>query len=209
MARNIGPICKLCRREGMKLYLKGNRCDTGKCAVARRDYPPGQHAWRRRKMSDYAFGLREKQKVKRFYGLMERQFRLYFAEAQRIKANTGEALLILLERRLDNVVARLGFAPSHRQARQLVSHGHITVNGKKVNIPSYLVSLGDVIAPASKEKAQKLVRDNLELTRNLGLPSWLERTTEPLQGRVSALPNRDEVPIPVQEQLIVEFCSKG
>jgi small subunit ribosomal protein S4 len=160
-------------------------------------------------MSDYAFGLREKQKVKRFYGLMERQFRLYFAEAQRIKANTGEALLILLERRLDNVVARLGFAPSRRQARQLVSHGHITVNGKKVNIPSYLVSLGDVIAPASKEKAQKLVRDNLELTRNLGLPSWLERTTEPLQGRVSALPNRDEVPIPVQEQLIVEFCSKG
>lgn len=209
MARHLGPLCKLCRREGVKLYLKGIRCDTAKCAVARRDYPPGQHAWRRRKLSDYGVGLREKQKVKRFYGLMERQFRLYFAKAQRLKANTGEALLILLERRLDNVVARLGFAPSHRQARQLVNHGHITVNGKKVDIPSYLVSPGDVIAPASKEKTQKIVRDNLDLTKDLGLPSWLERVTQPLQGQVLALPSRDEVSIPVQEQLIVEFCSKG
>jgi small subunit ribosomal protein S4 len=160
-------------------------------------------------MSDYAYGLREKQKVKRFYGLMERQFRLYFAEAQRVKANTGEALLILLERRLDNVVARLGFALSHRQGRQLVRHGHITVNGKKVNIPSYLVSPGDIIAPAPKAKDQKTVQENLKLTKDLGVPSWLERTAEPLQGKVLALPNRDEVPIPVQEQLIVEFCSKG
>ncbi|KPJ62574.1 MAG: 30S ribosomal protein S4 [Planctomycetes bacterium DG_23] len=209
MARKLGPLCRLCRREGIKLFLKGTRCDTAKCSVSRRDYPPGQHAWRRRKISDYGLGLREKQKVKRFYGLMEQQFRLYFKEAQRLKANTGENLLILLERRLDNVVARLGFALSHREARQLVSHGHMTVNGKKVNIPSYLVSPGDVITPASKEKTQKTVRENLELTKDLGLPSWLERSTEPLQGRVLALPNRDDVPIPVQEQLIVEFCSKG
>jgi len=160
-------------------------------------------------MSDYGVGLREKQKVKRFYGLMEHQFRLYFAEAQRVKANTGEALLILLERRLDNVVTRLGFAPSRRQARQLVNHGHITVNGKKVDVPSYLVSAGEVIAAASKEKVQKIVRDNLDLTKDLGVPSWLERVTEPPQGRVLALPNRDEVSIPVQEQLVVEFCSKG
>ena len=209
MARHLGPSCKLCRREGIKLFLKGTRCDTAKCAVGRRDYPPGQHAWRRRKMSDYGVGLREKQKVKRFYGLMEHQFRLYFAEAQRVKANTGEALLILLERRLDNVVTRLGFAPSRRQARQLVNHGHITVNGKKVDVPSYLVSAGEVIAAASKEKVQKIVRDNLDLTKDLGLPSWLERVTQPPQGQVLALPNRDEVSIPVQEQLIVEFCSKG
>jgi small subunit ribosomal protein S4 len=192
----------------MALMLKGTRCDTAKCAVKRRDYPPGVHAWRRSKFSSYGVQLREKQRLKRFYGLYEAQFRHYFAEAERQKGNTGENLLIAIERRFDNVVCRLGMAASRSQARQLIVHGHFQVNGRTVTIPSQPVNPGDVIAPRQKENTNKLVTHVREAIKNRPIPSWLEVTEQPLQGRVLNLPSRDEVSIPIREQLIIEFSSK-
>jgi small subunit ribosomal protein S4 len=208
VARYIGPKCRLCRREGIKLFLKGTRCDGPSCAIDRRDTPPGVHNWRRGRMSDYGVRLREKQKTKRFYGVLEHQFRRYFRMAQRSKLNTGEELLAILESRLDNVVARLGMATSRAQARQMVGHGLVTVNGRKVNLPSYSVSPGEVIGIGKDEKAQKLAKHNLEVTKSRGRPSWLELEDGALSGKVLAKPTRDEVSIPIQEHLIIELMSK-
>jgi len=192
----------------MKLMLKGARCESARCAFSRRDYAPGMHAWKRGKYSSYGMQLREKQKLKRFYGVRERQFRRYFQMAERGKGNTGVALLLLLERRLDNVLSRLGLADSHAQARQLITHGHIEVNGKTVSTPSVLVKPGDVIAPRQRPSSSKLAAKIREGLQGRPVPSWLEVTPEPLQGRVLNLPNREEVPVPVREDLIVEFCSR-
>lgn len=208
MARNRDAKCKLCRREGMKLMLKGPRCESPRCAFNRRDYPPGMHAWRRGKFSAYGVQLREKQKLKRFYGIREKQFRRYFKEAERGTTNTGEELLIALERRLDNVVYYMGVAASRSQARQLIVHGHIEVNGRRVTIPSLPVKPGDVVAPRQKENTTKLASKARELTKGRQAPSWLEVMEQPLQGRVLNLPNRGEIPIQIKEQLIVELCSK-
>ena len=208
MGRHTGPVCRLCRREGMKLFLKGARCETAKCSVSRREYPPGMHSWRRGKFSAYGTQLREKQKLKRAYGLFEKQFRLYFAEAERKQGNTGENLLILLERRLDNVIYVLGFALSRAQGRQLIAHGHITVNGRRVDIPSYSVRPGDVIEPYASEKSKQLIRGYLEQSEERQMPGWLERSTDPPKGSVVNMPTRDDVTLPVQEQLVVEFSSK-
>src|SRR6266404_7545897 len=182
MARQIDPVCRLCRREGMKLFLKGSRCDSPKCAIERRDQPPGMHLAKRGKTSEYGTRLREKQKLKRFYGVLERQFRRYFALASRSPENTGEVLLSIMERRLDNVVHRLGFAPSRAAARQLVSHGHILVNGRVATIPSMLVKAGDVVAPKNRPRTLQLVKLNLQEGRP-SVPDYLERTEgEPPQG---------------------------
>ncbi|HDD45323.1 MAG TPA: 30S ribosomal protein S4 [Candidatus Desulfofervidus auxilii] len=208
MARYTGPVCRLCRREGVKLFLKGERCYTDKCALERRPYPPGQHGQMRIKKTDYGILLREKQKLKRIYGILEKQFHRYFEEAVRLKGITGENLLMLLERRLDNVVYRMGFANSRRQARQLVRHGHVLVNDEKVDIPSYLVEVGDIIKIREKSKDIPFIKEALEAVARRGVPSWLEVDKERLEGRVKALPTRDEIAIPVQEQLIVEFYSK-
>lgn len=208
MGRYTGPVCKLCRREGMKLFLKGIRCDTPKCSIERRDYPPGMHQWRRGKPSEYALQLREKQKVKRYYGVFESQFRRYFEQAEHAKGNTGNVLLSLLERRLDNIVQRLGFALSRPQARQLVSHGHILVNGKRVDIPSYLVRAGDVIRVKDRPKSLAAVKTNLEMHQR-AIPDFLQLTTsDPPEGVVVRIPEFADVSIPVQPQLIVELCSK-
>ena len=209
MGRYIGPVCRLCRREGIKLMLKGARCETAKCAMERqwRSQPPGMHAWRRRKSSDYGVRLREKQKVKRYYGVLERQFMLYFRMAERTKGNTGDALLSLLERRLDNVVWKLGFSPSHKAGRLTIAHGHIYVNGRRVNRPSYLVQKGDKIAVKPAQRSQNLIRQNVgegEMT----LQSWLQLDAQKLEGTVEALPTREDVQIPVEEQLIIEMCSR-
>lgn len=208
MARHTGPKCKLCRREGVKLFLKGSRCDTPQCSFERRDTPPGVHNWRRGRLSDYGVRLREKQKCKRYYGVMERQFRRLFTEAQRCRGNTGEDLLALLESRLDNVVARLGLATSRVQARQMILHGHFTVNGRKVSIPSMLVKPGDEVGVGKREKTQKLVKANVEVTKGRGRPSWLELDEKACAGKVLSKPTRDEVSIPIQEQLIIELMSK-
>ena len=208
MARYIGPKCRLCRREGIKLFLKGTRCDGPTCALDRRDTPPGVHNWRRGRLSDYGVRLREKQKTKRFYGVLERQFRRYFRQAQASKANTGEELLVLLESRLDNVVARLGLATSRPQARQMVVHGCIAVNGRKVDVPNFLVRPGDAVGVRKGEKAQKLAKHCLEITKSRGRPSWLELDEAALAGKVLARPTRDEVSIPIQEHLILELMSK-
>ena len=208
MARYIGPNCKLCRREGVKLFLRGTRCDGPQCALERRDSPPGVHNWRRGRMSDYGVRLREKQKTKRFYGVLEAQFRRYFRMAQRSKENTGEELLAILEGRLDNVVARLGLATSRAQARQMVGHGLVTVNGRKVNLPSYATVPGEVIGIRKDERAQKMAKQNLEVTKSRGRPSWLEMEEGGLTGKVLAKPTRDEVSIPIQEHLIIELMSK-
>jgi len=208
LARYTGPVCRLCRREGVKLFLKGERCYTDKCALERRPYPPGQHGQMRIKKTDYGILLREKQKLKRIYGILEKQFHRYFEEAVRLKGITGENLLMLLERRLDNVVYRMGFANSRRQARQLVRHGHVLVNDEKVDIPSYLVEVGDIIKIREKSKDIPFIKEALEAVARRGVPSWLEVDKERLEGRVKALPTRDEIAIPVQEQLIVEFYSK-
>jgi small subunit ribosomal protein S4 len=207
MARTTGPVCRLCRREGMKLFLKGNRCDTPKCAVERRDSVPGVHM-RRGKLTDYGIHLREKQKVKHYYGVLERQFRTYFAEAARSMGNTGDTLMVLLERRLDNVVHRLGFGHSRAQARQLVCHGHITVNGRRLDIPSYLVKTGDVIRVKNRKKSLHAVQSILaEAHRQV--PEFLSRLDASIpEGRVSRMPESLDVSIPVQTQLIVELCSK-
>jgi len=208
LGRHTGPKCRLCRREGMKLMLKGARCESAKCAFNRRDYPPGMHAWRRSKFSSYGVQLREKQKLKRHYGIFERQFRRYFVEAERQPGNTGANLLMALERRLDNVVYHLGMAASRAMARQLVTHGHIELNGRRINAPSHPVRPGDVIAPARDEATTKLIARARESVKGRPVPGWLEITDEPLQGRVLGLPTRDDVSIPVKEQLIVELCSK-
>jgi len=192
----------------MKLYLKGSRCDSPKCSVAKREQPPGMHVWRRGKVSKYGEQLREKQKLKRSYGIMERQFRRIFQEASRSKGNTGQSLLVLVEQRLDNVVYSLGFATSRPQARQMVRHGHVEVNGRKVNIPSYLVREGMAIRPAGKDKARKLVAENLEISKSRGIPEWLELEGDPPVGRVTRLPRRDEIALEIKEQLIVELLSK-
>ena len=198
----------MCRREGCKLFLKGTRCDTPKCAVERRESVPGMHAFRRGKLTDYGIHLREKQKVKHYYGILERQFRKYFAEAERGKGNTGESLMSLLERRLDNIVHRLGFCHSRAQARQMVAHGHITVNGRRMDIPSYLVRPGDVVRAKNRPKSVQFVQAKLaEVSRDL--PDFLSRTegAQP-EGHVLRMPEAADVSIPVQTQLIVELCSK-
>ena len=209
MARNIGAACRRCRRENLKLFLKGDRCYSDKCSFERRAFGPGQHGQSRfRKMSDYAIQLREKQKVKSMYGMLEKQFRLTFQKADRQKGVTGENLLILLERRLDNVIFRAGFASSRNQARQLVRHKHIMVNDKKVNIPSFLVSENDVITLKEKSRSNAIIVESLEAVARRGLPSWLELEKDNFKATVKALPNREELTMPIQEQLIVELYSK-
>jgi small subunit ribosomal protein S4 len=208
VARYNGPLCRICRREGEKLFLKGERCYTEKCAVERRKYPPGQHGQNRGKLSDYGIQLREKQKARRSYGLVERQFRKYFSEAERQKGSTGEVLLQLLERRLDNIVFRMGFAVNRREARQFISHGHFVVNGRAVNVPSYLVKAGDVIEVKEKSRDLPGIADNLSKIEHRGIPNWLEVDSTNFKGKILSIPSRDEIQIPVQEQLVVELYSK-
>jgi len=192
----------------MKLFLKGIRCESEKCAIARRDYPPGQVSFRRGKMSSFGEGLREKQKVKRFYGVFEEQFRRYFAEASRSKGNTGETLMLIFERRLDNVVLKLGWAASRAEARQLITHGHINVNGHRVNVPSYLVEVNDELKARPREKTQKRIRIRSDEAKSRQSPAWMSVDAENLAGKIVSMPTRDDVSIPVQEQLIVELLSK-
>jgi small subunit ribosomal protein S4 len=208
MARYRQSVCRLCRREGMKLFLKGDRCFTNKCAIERRNFPPGQHGKRRSKILGYGIQLREKQKVKRFYGVLEGQFRLTFQRAERMRGVTGENLLSLLERRLDNVVHRLGFSGSRAQARQLVRHGHVRVNGKKVNIPSTIVNTGAVISVKEKSRNNPLIAGAVETAKGRGIPAWLELNAAEFQGKVVALPKREDVGVQVNEKLIVELYSK-
>ena len=208
MARQTAPVCRKCRREGTKLFLKGQRCDTPKCAYERRESPPGMSTFRRGKPTDYAIHLREKQKVKRYYGVLESQFRRYFQRAERAKGNTGEVLMSLLERRLDNVVHRLGFGQSRAQARLIVGHGHITVNGRRVDIPSFMTRPGDVIRAKDRPKSIQAVKANLEETSR-EVPDFLTLVDGPQpEGHVVRVPEAEDVSIPVQTQLIVELCSK-
>jgi small subunit ribosomal protein S4 len=208
VARYTGAVCRLCRREGLKLFLKGERCYTDKCAIERRNYPPGEHGQARPKFSEYSVQLREKQKLRRMYGVLEGQFRRYFEMADRAKGVTGETLLQLLERRLDNIVYRVGFATSRSEARQLVRHGHFRVNGKKVNVPSFLVRAGDTVSV--RERSQKVARIQgaLELAQRRGVPDWLEVTPESFAGRVKSLPVRSDLTMPINEKLVVELYSK-
>ncbi len=207
MARYTGPKCKLCRREAQKLFLKGTRCETKKCSLTKREKPPGMHTWRRGKPSAYSIQLREKQKVKRLYGILEAQFRIYYNRAGQSKGNSGANLLELMERRLDNVLFKTGFALSRNQARQYIVHGHVKVNGKKVDRPSFLVTQEDKIDP-KKDKTKDMFRDNYEIARGRNVPSWLDVDEGDLSARVTALPRRDEIEDPINEQLIIEFCSK-
>jgi len=200
--------CELCRREGAKLLLKGARCESPKCAFQRRDYPPGVHPFRRGKLSEYGVRLREKQRCKRQFGVREKQFRRYFRLAERIKGNTGQNLFGILERRLDNVVYRLGFAQSRRQARQFVVHGLISLNGRRVDRPGALVKPNDVIAPYPKEKTRELIKGFREQAKGRTLPSWLETRDEPLEGRILAMPAAEELAEGFEPQLIVEICSR-
>ena len=209
MARYTGSVCRLCRRENLKLFLKGDRCYSDKCAFDRRGYPPGQHGQRRgRKSSDYGIQLREKQKVKRMYGLSEKQFRLFFKRADRQKGITGTNLLMLLECRLDNVIYRLGFVNSRAQGRQLVKHNHFLVNGIKVNIPSYMIKMGDVVEVREKSRNVQTIGDSLDAVVRRGVPQWLDLEKENSKGIVKTLPVREDITMPVQEQLIVELYSK-
>lgn len=209
MARYTGSVCRICRRENMKLFLKGDRCYGDKCAFDRRSYAPGEHGQRRRgKISDYGIQLREKQKVKRMYGLSEKQFHLFFEKADRKKGITGTNLLVLLERRLDNVVYRLGFVNSRTQGRHFVRHNHFLVNGKKVNIPSYLIKVGDEITLREKSKKVQAITDSLEAVIRRGVPQWLDLEKDQLKGVVKNLPVREDLTTPMQEQLIVELYSK-
>jgi len=208
MARILGPKCRICRRLGVKLFLKGIRCETSKCALDRREKPPGQHGDKRSRMTDYGLHLRETQRAKKQYGMLTRQFKRFFAEAAREPGNTGELFLILLERRLDNVVFRLGFAPSRAQARQVVTHGHVRVNGRRSTIPSYWVRAGDVITPAPKERSKKLLTEALAARKGADLPSWLARKEAPLEGRVVQIPKRSDLSVALDEQMIVEFASR-
>jgi len=208
MARYTGPVCRLCRREGVKLFLKGDRCYSGKCAIEKRSYAPGQHGQRRSKQSEYGLQLREKQKARRIYGVLEGQFETYFDKAERKKGVTGENLLVLLESRFDNVVYRAGFAASRNQARQFVRHNHFTVNGQKANIPSMELKVGDVIQLKDKSKNSALIK---ELADNLGTknpPAWLELDVDNLSAKVVRMPSKEDIDIPVEEQMIVELYSK-
>jgi small subunit ribosomal protein S4 len=208
MARYTGPVCRLCRREGMKLFLKGERCYTEKCAIEKRNVPPGQHARSRRaKVQGYGIQLREKQKVKRTYGVLEDQFRRYFEAAERTRGITGETLLQLLERRLDSAVYRMGFATSRAQGRQLVRHGHFLVNGKKVDIPSYSLKAGDTVSVRETSRQNPSILHAQEEVRGRGIPEWLSIDAE-MAGRVLSVPTREQINLPVQEQLIVELYSK-
>jgi small subunit ribosomal protein S4 len=208
MSRFVGNVCKLCRREGMKLFLKGQRCFTNKCAVEKRDYPPGEHSARRSKVSEYGLRLREKQKLKRIYGLFERQFRFVFSRAERAQGNTGENLLVLLERRLDNTLLAAGFALSRNQARQLISHGHIQVNGHRVRVPSYLVKTGETVTLQDRERTRKAVKDAVEVNRSQQVPGWLEVDRDGFTIKINSVPRREDVLHPIKEQLIVELLSK-
>jgi small subunit ribosomal protein S4 len=208
VARYIGPVCRLCRREGTKLFLKGERCYTDKCAIERREYPPGQHGQGRSKSTEYSLQLREKQKLKRIYGMLERQFRRVFSLAERRRGVTGENLLLLLEGRLDNMVYRMGFAPSRSEARQLVRHGHFLVNQRRVTIPSYLVQPGDEVQVKESSRKVTRIQESLELAQRRGVPEWLEVNKDAFTGRVRALPTRAELTLPINEQLIVELYSK-
>ena len=208
VARYIGALCRICRREGEKLFLKGNRCDTEKCAIERRKYPPGQHGQGYRKLSDYGFQLREKQKVRRMYGLLERQFRKYFERAERKKGITGEVLLQLIESRLDTIVFRMGFAPNRRGARQFIRHGHITVDGREVNLPSFEVKPGSSVAVKQSSKDIPEIVDSVSRVEHRGIPPWVEVDTVNLTGKVLNVPSREDLQLPVQEQLIVELYSK-
>jgi len=209
MSRSIGAVCRLCRREGIKLFLKGSRCVTDKCSFDKRGYSPGQHGQgRRTKLSDYGMQLREKQKVKRIYGVLEKQFRTYFAKAEKLKGITGENLLQLLERRLDNVVFRSCFVSSRSQARQMVKHGLVTINDSKVDIPSYLVKKDDVVKVHAKDSTTKRIAEELKVNIDRGVPEWMKLEEAQLTSTVLRLPERDDVGFPIQEQLIVELYSK-
>ena len=208
MARYTGPVCRLCRREGTKLFLKGERCLTGKCALDRRSTAPGQHGAANKKMREYGLQMREKQKTRRYYGVLEKQFVNYFEEADRKEGMTGENLICLLERRLDNVVYRMGFAASHKEARQLVLHGHFTVNGKKVNIPSLIIKAGDVIAVKEASRDSVKFKALAEAAANANAPKWLEVKAEAMTATVLTLPAREDVDFDFNEQLIVELYSK-
>lgn len=208
MARYTGPVCRLCRREGTKLYLKGDRCYSDKCAISRKGYAPGQHGQGRKKVSEYGLQLREKQKARRMYGILETQFRNYFAKADRQQGITGDNLVRLLERRLDNVTYRLGFGSSRAEARQLVRHGHFTVNGKKVNIPSFQVKVGDVITIKDGSRDVPRIKELVEQAARKTPPAWLELDIDQFAGKVVTLPSRDQIDAPLEEHLIVELYSR-
>jgi small subunit ribosomal protein S4 len=208
VARNLGPVCRLCRREGLKLFLKGERCYSDKCAIERRNYPPGAHGQARTRFSEFAIRLREKQKVKRIYRLLEKQFAHYFEVAERMPGITGESLLVLLERRLDNVIYRLGFASSLSQARQLVRHGHFEVNGKKVTIPSYLVAVGQVVSITEKSRTKKVIVEALEMAQRRGVPPWIALERDQFRGSLRSYPARTDLTMPISEKLIVEHYSR-
>ncbi len=208
MANYTGPVCRICRREGVKLFLKGTRCMTDKCAIERRSYPPGQHGQGRSRMTDYSAQLREKQKLRRMYGVLERQFRLTFKRAERQSGVTGENLLRLLEQRLDNVVYRIGFALSRKQARQLVNHGHILLNGKKADIASITTSVGDVITVKPKSHELLAIISALEVAEGRGAPGWIDVDRDVFRGSINALPTKDDIGAPVNEQVIVELYSR-
>ncbi len=208
MARNLGPVCRLCRREGLKLFLKGERCYSDKCAIERRNYPPGAHGQARTRFSEFAIRLREKQKVKRIYRLLEKQFAHYFEVAERMPGITGESLLVLLERRLDNVIYRLGFASSLSQARQLVRHGHFEINGKKVTIPSYLVATGEMVSITEKSRTKKVIVEALEMAQRRGVPPWIALERDQFRGSLRSYPARTDLTMPISEKLIVEHYSR-
>ena len=208
MARNLGPVCRLCRREGLKLFLKGERCYSDKCAIERRNYPPGAHGQARTRFSEFAIRLREKQKVKRIYRLLEKQFAHYFEVAERMPGITGESLLVLLERRLDNVIYRLGFASSLSQARQLVRHGHFEINGKKVTIPSYLVAVGEMVSITEKSRIKKVIVEALEMSQRRGVPPWIALERDQFRGSLRSYPARTDLTMPISEKLIVEHYSR-
>jgi small subunit ribosomal protein S4 len=210
MGRYVGPSCRQCRREGMKLFLKGTKCETAKCQIERRQrsLAPGMHGWRRARLSEYGVRLREKQKIKRYYGIYEQQFMRHFHQAERLKGNTGENLLQLLERRFDNVVYKLNFAGSRKAARQLITHGHLCINGRKVDIGDYVLKVGDKVTVRNVEKSLKRVKQQLESNPNFTTQAWLQLDREQATATVVALPTREDIQIPVEEQLVVEFCSR-
>jgi len=209
LARYTGSVCRMCRRENLKLFLKGDRCFSDKCAYDRRSYPPGDHGQRRgRKVSDYGIQLREKQKVKRMYGLSEKQFRLFFKRSDKQKGITGTNLLVMLERRLDSTVYRMGFVNSRTQGRHFVKHNHFLVNGKKVNIPSYITKMGDIIEVCEKSRKVKAIEDSMDAVVRRGLPQWLELDKDNFKASIKALPVREDITMPIEEQLIVELYSK-
>lgn len=208
MARYTGPVCRICRREGQKLFLKGERCHTDKCAISRRSYAPGQHGQGRKKVSEYGLQLRAKQKTRKYYGVLEKQFRHYYEMAERKEGKTGEALLSILETRLDNVVYRLGWANSRAEARQLVVHGHFEVNGRRVDIPSYLTKPGEVISIREKSRSSEKIKSIIEINASHPIPKWLDLDKERLEAKVVAIPTRDDIDLDVEETLIVELYSK-